>query len=199
MHLIAVSGKRRSGKTTLGSILQVEYGYTPISIAAPLKEMVRTHFGLTVEQTDGEFKEHPTQYRRQGAPAGFITKIDDSFWTPRRIMIETGRFYRSVDPDFWVKKLFDQIKTEPQAQMGTYVITDVRFKNEIEWMRRHGALTVRLERPEEFTGANIDDPSETELDDYEGWDIHVKARENTEMDDLHRIAGFINGCIIARD
>lgn len=192
MNLIAISGKRRSGKSALGSILQVQYGYYPISIAAPLKDMCQRQFGLTTDQTDGVFKEQPTQYRDQRHPGRGL------FLTPRDIMTHMGAAYRTVDKDYWVKKLFDQIKERAQAQMQTYVITDVRFRNEMEWMKRHGAVAVRLARDEKFTGANLNDASETDLDTYLDWDLNIPAEKNVEMDDLYETAGLIHDLILAR-
>jgi hypothetical protein len=98
--IVAISGKRRSGKSFLGTILQNDYGFVPISLAAPLKQMIRDHFGLTVDQTDGHLKE--------------IVDVRYNL-TPRDLMIRFGAFYRSIDPDFWVKKLFDQIRKTPQG------------------------------------------------------------------------------------
>ncbi len=192
MNLIAISGKRRSGKTALGSILNAQFGYYPISIAAPLKEMCQKYFGLTTEQTDGVFKEQPTQFRDQRHPGRGL------FLTPRDIMTHIGSSFRAVDKDFWVKMLFDQIKERTQAQMQTYVITDVRFRNEMDWMRKHGAVTVRLARDEKFTGPNLNDLSETELDNYTDWDLNISAEENTEMDDLYKTAGRVHDLILAR-
>lgn len=176
MVIVAISGKRRSGKSFLGAQLAREYGFRQVSLAAPLKAMVREHFGLTTAQTDGDLKE--VYDERLGM-------------TPRELMIKFGGFYRSVDQNYWVKKLFDQIKLRPQAQLGRYVITDLRFKNELDWMKRHNALLVRLERDTEFTGEPIDDPSEKELDDFTGWDIHVPKEQNVNELDMAKTAGMV--------
>jgi phosphomevalonate kinase len=182
MRLIALSAKRRGGKTTLGDILFDKYGYNPISLADPLKAMCREQFGLTKEQTDGGLKE----------------VIDERYnKTPRQIMIGFGQFYRSIDPDFWTKKLFESMRQHTQAQLRTFVVTDVRFTNEMEWMRRHSALSVRLERSPDLTGAYINDVSETDLDDYVGWDIYIPSDKNVNMQDLERVAERIHDAITA--
>jgi hypothetical protein len=111
--------------------------------------------------------------------------------TPRDLMIRFGAFYRSIDPDFWVKKLFDQIRKTPQAQLGRYVVTDMRFRNELDWFRRHNALLVRLERDEKFTGRSIDDPSETELDHFKEWDILIKPEFNLDEADMKNTASQV--------
>ena len=177
MILVAISGKRRSGKSFMGTLLEKNYGFRSISLAAPLKQMIRDQFGLTVAQTDGPLKE----------------EIDPRYGlTPRELMIKFGGFYRSIDPNFWVKKLVDQIKETPQAQMGKYVVTDMRFLNELQWFKRHGATLVRLERDEKFTGPSIDDPSENELDDFSEWNVFIPKDNNKDVEDME-----VAACVVA--
>lgn len=196
MKLIGISGKRRSGKSTLGDVLKQQFGYVPLSLAAPLKSMVREHFGLTEDQTDGVFKEQPTQYERESGVAGFHP-IVARYWTPRQIMIDMGRFYRSVDPQYWIRRLVKQVEATPQAQTKTYVITDIRFRNEADWLRKHNGFLVRLEREEVFTGVPIDDPSENELDNYDSFDLVIHEYRNRTMDDMDVTAMLIHDRILA--
>lgn len=176
MTIVAISGKRRSGKSFLGDKLVKQYGFYQVSLAAPLKQKIREEFNLTVAQTDGDKKEE------------YDPRIG---MTPRELMIRLGGFYRSLDKDFWVRRLFDQIKQTPQAQLGCYVVTDMRFKNELDWFKRHGAILVRLERSERFTGPNIDDPSENELDSFKEWDIFVPHHLNQDERDMDRTAELV--------
>jgi hypothetical protein len=194
MNIVAISGKRRSGKSTLGNILNEDYGYHPLSLAMPLKRMAQEQFGLVYEQTDGIFKESPTQFKKPSRD--YV--LEGEFYTPRDILIHLGQAYRKIDTDFWAKKLFNQMAAHPQAQLKTYVVTDMRFLNELEWMKRHNAVLIRLERDEAFTGKNIEDPSETELDSYQGWDLKVPKNENTSLSDLYKTAERINDLILTR-
>jgi phosphomevalonate kinase len=172
MNIVAISGKRRSGKSLLGSILQNEYQFVPVSLAAPLKSMCREHFGLSEAQTDGELKE----------------VLDPRYeLTPRQLMIKFGAFYRSIDKDYWVKKLFSSLSDENKS----YVVTDMRFKNEYNFFRERGAMLVRLDRAEAYTGININDPSETELDDIASWDVYIPPHLNQTHDDMLHTADFI--------
>lgn len=173
MRIVCISGKRRSGKSSLAEILRNKYGFFPISLATPLKTLCMQQFGLSTDQVDGDAKEHPTVYC-QG----------DKWLTARDILIQTGQFYRSIEPNFWINKLLS-LTGHLDAN---YVIPDVRFSNELKTFKARGAFLVRLERGEEFTGKNIDDPSETELDAYKEWDLHVPAEFNRDMADLERIA-----------
>lgn len=183
MTLIAISGKRRSGKSTLGDLLANKYRYIPRSLATPLKKMCRHYFDLSFDQTDGFLKETvDTRYNM----------------TPRQIMINMGAFYRSIDQDFWVKQLFSEFKDIPEIQLRTVVVTDVRFQNEMEWMKKHNAYKVRLERDEKYTGANIQDPSETELDSYTEWDYVLPVDKNRALIDLDHAAEQIHAQLLER-
>ncbi len=69
-------------------------------------------------------------------------------WTPRDIMIQYGQFFRRFDKDYWVKKTFDKIQQIRTFQnYGADVrisISDVRFRNEADYIKQQGGLLVRL-------------------------------------------------------
>jgi hypothetical protein len=176
--IVGISGKRESGKSTLGKFLEA-YGYHRLSLASPLKEMCMRDFRLTREQVYGKQKEVPTGFRR----------TDGSWYTPRDILIRVGSLYRSIDKDFWCRKLDEEIMNSMENK---YVIDDIRFTNEIEYFKKLGGKFVRLERSEEAIGkAALDDLSETELDGYQDWDAKLPAVSNLVPADLERFAEFI--------
>lgn len=176
MMIIAISGKRRSGKSTLANILRANYQFHPVSLATPLKQFCMEQFGLSADQVDGHLKEVvDTRYAR----------------TPRQILIDVGQFFRSYDKDWWINKLWNQIAALSEIQ-DKFVIPDMRFKNELDFFKSKGALLVRLERSEELTGQYIEDPSETELDQYKQWDVHIPANENVQLADLYMVTHRIH-------
>jgi hypothetical protein len=176
MILLGISAKRRGGKTTLADILADEYGWKHYSLARELKALAMEHFGLTPEQTDGPFKEF----------------IDLRFnKTPREILIAMGGFYRSIDKDYWVKRVKKAILATPQAQTQKAVISDVRFINEADWIKSHSGYVIRLERAVELTGEPLNDPSEMELDNY-SFDIRFPESTNVDMKDLRAIAKVVD-------
>lgn len=89
-------------------------------------------------------------------------------------------FRRAMHGDtYWVKQLNFAMQQEGLGQFDkhVYIITDVRFKNEADYIKRNGGLLVRVERPEPLTWrdwmpwniirrVNDDHSSETDLDDY---------------------------------
>jgi hypothetical protein len=181
MKIVGLSGKASSGKTSVANYLAKHYGYTHLALAIPLKNLCKEHFALTDEQVHGKLKE----------------VVDERYGvSPRQILINTGRFYRSIDPMFWVKKLRGELLNTLQAQTRVFVISDVRFPNEAEWIRTYGGINVRLERPIEQRGFELDDESETALDSY-NFDLRIPESSNVDLDDIPKIAQRIDDLVCA--
>jgi dephospho-CoA kinase len=74
--LISFTGKLGSGKSVIAKHLEAHYGFTVVSFAGPLKEIVKSF-----------------------SPDGKIDKVRD-----RRILQELGTtYFRTIDPDYWAK------------------------------------------------------------------------------------------------
>ncbi len=88
--------------------------------------------------------------------------------TVRRILQWWGTEYRRAqDPDYWTKAWGRKVEQFELAHMHV-LVDDVRFMNELNVIREHGGLIVKIERPG-FDGAN-NHASETSLDEYQAWD-----------------------------
>jgi hypothetical protein len=88
--------------------------------------------------------------------------------TVRRILQWWGTEYRRAqDADYWTKAWGRKIEQFDLENVHV-LIDDVRFMNELNVIRAHGGLIVKIERPG-FDGAN-NHASETSLDEYRGWD-----------------------------
>jgi hypothetical protein len=88
--------------------------------------------------------------------------------TVRRILQWWGTEYRrDQDPDYWTKAWGRKVSEYDVEQMYV-LVDDVRFMNELNVIKEHGGLIVKIERPG-FDGAN-NHASETSLDDYTAWD-----------------------------
>lgn len=176
--IIGLSGKRGSGKDALAAKL-APYGWSKVSFAEELKQRTREDFKLTVDHTDGNLKE---------MPCGFINDEGKKL-TPRDIMTLCGKYYRSIDPLFWVKSAFRKLENLAPVEIRKIVVTDVRFANEVAALRNHGAFIARINRDPALNIYKIalDDISETELDNYT-FDYVIPQERNIDFADLEREA-----------
>ena len=70
--------------------------------------------------------------------------------------------------DYWLKQLDAWIE---EKQPEKLVVPDVRFPNEVEFIKERGGQVWKVGgQAQTETGRPDDHPSETALDDYEGWD-----------------------------
>jgi hypothetical protein len=139
--LVGLLGFIGSGKGTAGDILR-DMGFTPISFAKGVKDVTAEMFGWPRHLLEGD-TQHSREWREK----------PDSFWslelgkefTPRLALqlmgTEVGRdvFHK----DFWVIKLKNYIDNSPEQN---YVITDVRFQNEIEFINKHNGTLIEIKR-----------------------------------------------------
>jgi hypothetical protein len=91
--------------------------------------------------------------------------------TVRRILQWWGTEYRRAqDPDYWTKAWGRKVEQYDLSSI-CILVDDVRFMNELNVIRAHGGLIVKIERPG-FLGAN-NHASETSLDGFTAWDAVV--------------------------
>lgn len=165
LKIIGLSSRKRSGKDSIGQYLEREHGYTIDYFAKPLKEAVRNIFHWSKAHTDGPVD--------KGEPD--LKEAIDEFWgkSPRLVMQLFGtEVGRQIDVEVWVKSL--QLRVQQGLASGhvKYVVTDVRFPNERDMIRRLGGVVWRVERPS--LGASGDlHPSETALDNLTDWDAVI--------------------------
>jgi hypothetical protein len=155
--IIGIVGFIGSGKGTVGDVLVDEYGFNKIAFADPLKDATASVFGWKREWLEGD-----TEASRK-----FREEVDD-FWsgslkrpgfTPRLALqlmgTEAGRDV--FGDDIWVHALKARIDAKG-ASKKDFVITDVRFPNEIDAIRSWGGKVIRVKRgpePEWYKIAEI--------------------------------------------
>ena len=139
--LIGLVGFIGSGKGTVGDMLHEKYGFEKMSFAQSLKDAASSIFRWDRSLLEGdttisrEWRERPDQ---------FWTEVMGRDFTPREALqklgTEAGR--QIFHPDLWIKSLQKAIQ---DANKPT-VITDVRFKNEIEFVQNNGGSIVHVQR-----------------------------------------------------
>lgn len=174
--ILGLSGFAGVGKDTVADALCQHHNFAKISLADPLKRVCQDVFGFTDEQLWGPSDlrgkvdvRYPRahSFDRDGRCTCCGTSVGDAhrglecYLTPRYALQLLGTEWgRRCYPDVWVDCVVREARSERHANKNV-VIPDVRFKNEVSGLRKHGVLLVRLKRPG-FEAPAYDHPSETE-------------------------------------
>ncbi|MFC8583220.1 hypothetical protein ACFUGD_01380 [Streptomyces sp. NPDC057217] len=191
---IAIAGRARSGKDTVGQYLVETRGYRRVAFADALKEAalrVNPVIGTrTVDMWDlvyGEWEDH--SYTEEVRLSAAVTDHgwEDAKNTPevRRFLQELGATMRAVDPEIWIRAALKKVEEANDAGVPC-VITDMRYPNELAAVRsyRHWH-TIHIDRPgvpqlvHESEGAI--GPEDTDF----------MIRNVGSVDDLHHQVGVI--------
>jgi len=151
--VIGLCGKARSGKDTVGFYLKDKYQLSKVAFADILKHFLIDFIGLTYEQCYGDQKEI------------LIPKYNKS---PREILQWFGTdVMRSLYDDIWVEAIFNKLKSgyyENNIIKNGFVITDVRFPNEVRFINLLGGKVVHVIRPNQEEIKSNQHSSETSID-----------------------------------
>ncbi len=159
MKIIAISGKKQSGKTTAIKDLQNKIDvYEVLNFADCLKELVFSYFAAPTEEYEHTVHEPFTteESKQLKHPCGK---------TYRELLQIIGTdMFRGLWPDIWIEnyKFRAGILCTDYPQEVTILTADVRFPNEIECIQDLGGHVIRLLR----NPFNDQHESETALDNY---------------------------------
>lgn len=132
-RLIGIAGKAGSGKDTAGAHLVDRHGFDQYAFADPIRAMLGSLGAFPASDlVDRDTKE---------VVIGWLGK------SPRQMAQTLGTEWgrELVHPQLWV--LMAQRRWEAaQAAGEDLVITDVRFENEVLWVKAQGGQVIALER-----------------------------------------------------
>lgn len=141
-QIIAFSGRKQSGKTVCSEFLKellLSNGYSDVvmyNFADPLKQDICMNmFGLTYIQCYGEDDSK--------------NELVDAYWegqqlTARNLMQLIGTdLFRKLNTNIWINALINKIK---RSNHEIVIVSDCRFPNEVEAIKKHDGLVFRLNR-----------------------------------------------------
>jgi len=156
--IIGITGRAQHGKDSTGQVLVYEYDFTRYAFADQLKSMalvlnpfVESKYTLRLYQL-----------------------VQDQGWDEAKKNPEVRRFLQvlgteavreHLGEDAWVEALDKRLNDDGLKRSDNIVITDVRFPNEAQYIKRNGGQLWRVKR-----GVLMDDP--------ETWDTHVVPYDN---------------------
>lgn len=126
--IIGICGAAGSGKDAAAEVLVSTFGYELHKFAAPLYQAVSVLTGLSVgELMDRDLKEKPIEH--------FAGK------TPRELLQSLGTDWGRdmVSQDIWLQAAASRVG-------GDAVFTDLRFENEVEWIKSTGGRVWKITR-----------------------------------------------------
>lgn len=161
--IIGILGKKRHGKNTLALALR-ELGYTEIAFADPIKVLAMGMFNLSHKQVFGDGDKEAI--------------VPGHTFSLRHALQHIGTAARDLDPNVWVNLCMRTVGGQGSpfgtydisnkqlrkdlTQIDRWVITDVRFPNEAEAVKKAGGVIWKVHRPNfDLTDAHV---SETSVD-----------------------------------
>ena len=155
--IIGLVGLIGSGKGTVANMF-VERGCVEDSFAAPLKDLSASIFGWPRELMEGDTIE--SRDFRETADLYWGRKLDIPNFTPRLALqlIGTDVLRTHFDSNIWLHSLEYRIRKQ-HADTPCTVISDARFKNELDLIKEMGGVVIWVQRgelPEWFETAKTD-------------------------------------------
>lgn len=135
--LIGLAGPARSGKSTAADHLVRNHLLEHYAFADPLRSGLMEIFNLDPDDFEGERKEQQLPWLGR---------------SPRELMQSMGTEWarQMVNPDVWVKiaeQNLNYLQNSLSSVVG-FVISDVRFENEAEFIRQRGGTIIHISRPD---------------------------------------------------
>ena len=130
--LIGIIGKKQSGKDTFARFLRaIDGDYEVKKFAGKLKEVASVLTGYPMWAWEDE------EYKNRQLGSTFNN------WSLRELLqyLGTEIFRNNLNNDIWVNLLFDSY-----SQGDKWIITDVRFPNELKAIQDRGGIIIKMER-----------------------------------------------------
>ncbi|MFJ6137494.1 hypothetical protein [Kitasatospora sp. NPDC092286] len=181
---VALIGRARSGKDSIGARLGTKYAFARVALADPLRSAA-----LDLDPIVGA---EPTSYGTLPVRLSDLVgrygweRSKSEFAEVRRTLQRLGEAVREHDPDYWLRLALERVDVAETWGIPV-VVTDVRHVNELDALRSRGALVVRVVRPgvNQLAGPEGQHVTETALDQVEA---DVTITNAGTLADLHRLA-----------
>lgn len=153
---VGISGKAKSGKNTIATLLAnmlcPSGGAKIVALADPMKNIIEMMF----PNASKECLYGPSELRSEIIPGSYYDDMNNRL-TYRKALTDLGKFGRTYNDNMWLDCIVEDFNKSQDISM--YIIPDVRFRVEFDYLKKHNFHMVRVYRKD---CSNIDDVSETE-------------------------------------
>jgi hypothetical protein len=141
-NIIGIVGWAGSGKDTAANFLVKNHGYKRASFANTLKDAVASIFHWPRNLLEGDTAE--SREWREQVDTWWAERLGIPGLTPRWVLQHMGTeaIRQKFHDDIWIASLEREMLNAP----ANYVISDVRFPNEIDMIHRLGGKIVFVQR-----------------------------------------------------
>lgn len=137
-QLIGLCGYAGTGKDTVRGILEQDHTYTGMAFAEPIRGMLRELF--TSNGID------PAYMDERDLKEAEVPALGVSY---RQLAQTLGTEWgRNLQPDFWLRIASAFMDEQRLHGAQHFVVSDVRFVNEAQWVRENGGVIWRIHRPD---------------------------------------------------
>lgn len=141
--IVGISGFIGCGKSTVADQLTNNYGFRKDSFAASLKDACAVLFDWPRYLIEGDTKE--SREWREQTDIWWSNKLNIPNFSPRLALqlIGTDALRNHFNPDIWFLTVENRIHKNPEQNV---VIADVRFQNEIQFIKDQNGLLININR-----------------------------------------------------
>jgi dephospho-CoA kinase len=146
MIIIGLCGFQGSGKDTIADILVNKHSFIKLSFASSTKDILSILFGWNRDMLEGITTE--SRKKREEVDEWWSKRLDIENFTPRMAMqkIGTDLFRTHFLDDIWTAIIEKKILNNLNNLNKNIVISDCRFPNEINMIKKYGGKLIHIER-----------------------------------------------------
>lgn len=131
--IIAICGYKRCGKDSLATHISNTYGYKQVKISSKLKNTIKVAFNLNDDDLETNKKDEINHYW------GVKPRVLMDFIGTHVFQYEIEKILPNMNRRFWIRSIIEDLN-EP------IVISDLRFKHELEEIIKYPSLIIRINR-----------------------------------------------------
>jgi hypothetical protein len=183
MYKIGITGKANTGKNTVSNLITEELNkdiqnyslIRNIAFADPIKEMARQMFPILPK----EYLYGSSENRAKEIPGAFK---DGQPLTIRQLLIDLGTGVgREYKENLWLDVFDHTFKKAVYKKRQAVIVTDCRFRNEFDHLKKLGFFQIRLLRE---SHTKINHSSETNQDSIKDEEFDAVIHNNGSLDEL---------------
>ena len=186
--IIGFLGKKRSGKDTICDYLVNNYKFKKVAFADKIKEVAKILFDLNDEELFG-YKKEKILDNYNITPRDFYQKFGTEIMQ-NDIYKYLPKLEKKIPKKlFWAVSTFNKINKMKLEGNKNFCISDVRFKHEVDYIKKQGGIIIKILRKELVK--NDKHKSECEIDDINQNDISFVLYNDKNLEDLYEVMDYI--------